>query len=78
MVVLNMLAEIGDASNVPKFLARASNPDDPFRLMGFGHRVYKNYDPRASSGTCAMKYWHNRETGTTPCWSWHCPWRRQR
>ena len=45
--VLNMLCEIGDISNIPKFLARARNPDDPFRLMGFGHRVYKNYDPRA-------------------------------
>jgi len=45
--VLNMLAEIGDVSNVPKYLARARDPDDPFRLMGFGHRVYKHYDPRA-------------------------------
>jgi citrate synthase len=46
--VLNMLDEIGDVSNVPKFVARAKDRDDPFRLMGFGHRVYKNYDPRAS------------------------------
>ena len=45
--VLNMLGEIGDISNVPKYLARARDHDDPFRLMGFGHRVYKNYDPRA-------------------------------
>ena len=45
--VLNMLAEIGDVSKVPAFLARAKDRDDPFRLMGFGHRVYKNYDPRA-------------------------------
>lgn len=45
--VLNMLCEIGDVSNVPKFLERAKDHDDPFRLMGFGHRVYKNYDPRA-------------------------------
>ena len=45
--VLNMLHEIGDVSNVQKYLARARDPDDPFRLMGFGHRVYKNYDPRA-------------------------------
>ncbi len=45
--VLNMLAEIGDASNIDKFVARAKDKDDPFRLMGFGHRVYKNYDPRA-------------------------------
>jgi citrate synthase len=46
--VLNMLDEIGDISNVPKFIAKAKDRDDPFRLMGFGHRVYKNYDPRAS------------------------------
>ncbi len=45
--VLKMLDEIGDVSNVPKFLARAKDKSDPFRLMGFGHRVYKNYDPRA-------------------------------
>ncbi|MEM9303481.1 MAG: citrate synthase [Pseudomonadota bacterium] len=46
--VLKMLNEIGDVSNVPKFIARAKDRDDPFRLMGFGHRVYKNYDPRAT------------------------------
>ena len=46
--VLTMLNEIGNISNVPKFVARAKDKDDPFRLMGFGHRVYKNYDPRAS------------------------------
>jgi len=44
---LKMLKEIGDISNIPKFIARAKDKDDPFRLMGFGHRVYKNYDPRA-------------------------------
>ena len=46
--VLNMLGKIGDVSRVPEFIARAKDRDDPFRLMGFGHRVYKNYDPRAS------------------------------
>jgi citrate synthase len=45
--VLNMLEQIGDESNIPKYLAKAKDKDDPFRLMGFGHRVYKNYDPRA-------------------------------
>jgi citrate synthase len=45
--VLSMLNEIGDVKNVPKFLARAKDRHNPFRLMGFGHRVYKNYDPRA-------------------------------
>lgn len=44
---LNMLHEIGDVARIPKFIARAKDPDDKFRLMGFGHRVYKNYDPRA-------------------------------
>lgn len=45
--VLNMLNEIGDTSRITKFIARAKDPKDSFRLMGFGHRVYKNYDPRA-------------------------------
>ena len=45
--VLNMLAEIGDASQVQKYLEKAKDKDDPFKLMGFGHRVYKNFDPRA-------------------------------
>ena len=45
--VLNMLSEIGEVENVEKALQRAKDPDDNFRLMGFGHRVYKNYDPRA-------------------------------
>ncbi|MGZ8298784.1 MAG: citrate synthase, partial [Allosphingosinicella sp.] len=44
---LNMLHEIGHPSRIPEFIARAKDKDDPFRLMGFGHRVYKNYDPRA-------------------------------
>jgi citrate synthase len=46
--VLDMLGEIGSKANVPKFVKRAKDKDDPFRLMGFGHRVYKNYDPRAA------------------------------
>jgi citrate synthase len=45
--VLTMLHEIGDVSQIEKFIARAKDPKDNFRLMGFGHRVYKNYDPRA-------------------------------
>ena len=44
---LNMLSQIGDIKNIPDFIARAKDKNDPFRLMGFGHRVYKNYDPRA-------------------------------
>jgi citrate synthase len=46
--VLAMLTEIASIRNVPKFIERAKDKDDPFRLMGFGHRVYKNYDPRAA------------------------------
>jgi citrate synthase len=45
---LNMLREIGTPDRIPAYIARAKNKDDPFRLMGFGHRVYKNYDPRAT------------------------------
>ncbi|MCR9235699.1 MAG: citrate synthase [Alphaproteobacteria bacterium] len=44
---LNMLAEIGSVDKIPEYVARAKDKNDPFRLMGFGHRVYKNYDPRA-------------------------------
>lgn len=46
--VIHMLEEIGDPKNIPRFIERAKDKDDPFRLMGFGHRVYKNYDPRAT------------------------------
>jgi citrate synthase len=45
--VLDMLTEIGDVRNVGRYIDKAKDKDDPFRLMGFGHRVYKNYDPRA-------------------------------
>ena len=45
--VLMMLQEIGAKERIPEFIERAKDRDDPFRLMGFGHRVYKNYDPRA-------------------------------
>ena len=45
---LNMLREIGTPDKIPEYIARAKDKNDPFRLMGFGHRVYKNYDPRAT------------------------------
>jgi citrate synthase len=45
--VLKMLMEIGHKDRIPEFIKRAKNKDDSFKLMGFGHRVYKNYDPRA-------------------------------
>lgn len=44
---INMLEEIGSIDRIPAYIARAKDKNDPFRLMGFGHRVYKNYDPRA-------------------------------
>jgi citrate synthase len=44
---LNMLREIGTVDRIPEYIKKAKSKDDPFRLMGFGHRVYKNYDPRA-------------------------------
>ncbi|MFA5632038.1 MAG: citrate synthase [Porticoccaceae bacterium] len=46
--VLEMLDEIGSEANIDKFIKKAKDKDDPFRLMGFGHRVYKNFDPRAT------------------------------
>ena len=46
--VVRMLEEIGSVERIGAFIARAKDKDDPFRLMGFGHRVYKNYDPRAA------------------------------
>lgn len=45
---LEMLREIGSVERIPEYIARAKDKDDPFRLMGFGHRVYKNFDPRAT------------------------------
>jgi citrate synthase len=46
--VIEMLLEINNISNIPHYIAKAKDKNDPFRLMGFGHRVYKNYDPRAA------------------------------
>ncbi len=46
--VLSMLAEIGTVDKIPEYIAKAKDKNDPFRLMGFGHRVYKNFDPRAT------------------------------
>lgn len=46
--VLNMLTQIGSIDKIPEYIKKAKDKDDPFRLMGFGHRVYKSYDPRAS------------------------------
>ena len=51
---LNMLKEIGDVKNIPEYIKKAKDKNDPFKLMVFGHRVYKNYDPRAKvmQNTC--------------------------
>ena len=51
---LRMLEEIGSVENIPTYIKKAKDKNDPFRLMGFGHRVYKNYDPRAKlmQATC--------------------------
>ena len=46
--VLQMLTQIGSKERIPEYIARAKDKNDPFRLMGFGHRVYKNFDPRAT------------------------------
>ncbi|HUO87866.1 MAG TPA: citrate/2-methylcitrate synthase, partial [Rhizomicrobium sp.] len=46
---LKMLEEIGSVEKIPEFIKKAKDPNDNFRLMGFGHRVYKNYDPRATA-----------------------------
>ncbi|MGA7951853.1 MAG: citrate synthase [Thiobacillaceae bacterium] len=46
--VLNMLEEIGDVARIPEYIKRAKDRSNPFRLMGFGHRIYKNLDPRAT------------------------------
>ena len=52
--VIEMLEKIGTKDRIPEFIARAKDPNDSFRLMGFGHRIYKNYDPRAAvlKGSC--------------------------
>ncbi|MEQ9115570.1 MAG: citrate synthase [Rickettsiales bacterium] len=65
--VIKMLGEIGDVKNIPKYIEKAKDKDDPFRLMGFGHRVYKNYDPRATvlRETChkVLKETHSKKEG---------------
>jgi citrate synthase len=74
---LQMLEEIGDVSRVGEYIKRAKDKNDSFKLMGFGHRVYKNFDPRAKlmrkvCATCSAN-WASR---TTVCSSW--PWSSKR
>ena len=58
--VIKMLEGIGSVENIDKYIARAKDPKDSYRLMGFGHRVYKNYDPRAAvlKETCSSLLKH--------------------
>jgi citrate synthase len=65
---LTMLTEIGTPDRIPEFIARAKDKDDPFRLMGFGHRVYKHYDPRAMimQKSCTRS-WTRSAPPTSPC-----------
>ena len=69
--VILMLEEIGSAENIPKYIAKAKDHDDPFRLMGFGHRVYKNFDPRAKvmQALCHKVWcrWLPRRCAPQPC-----------
>ena len=53
--MFKMLQEIGDESHIDEFVAKAKDKNDPFRLMGFGHRVYKNMDPRATAMKAACE-----------------------
>lgn len=70
--VLHMLAEIGDSKNIPKYIARAKDKNDPFRLMGFGHRVYKiTTRAPASSAPCVTKCSTNWAIKTIRCSNWH-------
>jgi citrate synthase len=67
--VLNMLEEIGDVSRIDEYVARAKDKNDPFRLMGFGHRVYKNFDPRAKvMKESADEVLAELGSRTTRCW----------
>jgi citrate synthase len=73
---LKMLGEIGSVDRIPEFIKRAKDKNDPFRLMGFGHRVYKNYDPRAKimQRTChevlGRAGHQGRPAAATWRWSW--------
>ena len=77
--VLDMLDSIGSTANIDKFLARVKDKNDSVRLMGFGHRVYKNFDPRAKiiRGMCYRSL-KNSADPTTRCSILRCGWRRLR
>ncbi len=73
-----MAEEISSVKHIPEFVRRAKDKNDSFRLMGFGHRVYKNYDPRATvmRETCheVLKSWAPKMT----CWKWLWSWKTSR
>ncbi len=76
--VLAMLEQIGSVENIPKYLAMAKDKSSHFRLMGFGHRVYKNFDPRAKIIRAHVPQGAREASGsrTTRCSSWRCASRR--
>jgi citrate synthase len=76
---LAMLAEIGDVKNIPAFISRVKDKKDHTRLMGFGHRVYKNYDPRAKlmQKTCHQVL-SSSASRTTRCSKWRWSWSASR
>jgi hypothetical protein len=72
-----MLEEIGDVSRVGEYIKRAKDKNDSFKLMGFGHRVYKNFDPRAKlMGKVCADVLANSAWKTTACSSWPRNWKR--
>ena len=77
--VLKMLAEIGHVKNIPDFIAKVKDKNSHVRLMGFGHRVYKNYDPRAKiMQRPATRCWASSASRTTRCSTWRWSWSRSR
>jgi hypothetical protein len=75
---LNMLREIGTPDRIQHYIDRAKDKNDPFRLMGFGHRVYKNYDPRATVMQKTVREVFEALNVNDPCSKPPCAWKRSR
>jgi citrate synthase len=76
---LKMLAEIGTVDKIPEFIAKVKDKNSGVKLMGFGHRVYKNYDPRAKlMQTCHEVLARNRSGGRPDAQAWRWSWKRSR
>jgi citrate synthase len=76
---LTMLKEIGSVENIPAFIEQVKDKNSGVKLMGFGHRVYKNFDPRAKlMARPATKCWKSWACRTTRCSSWRWNWKRSR